>query len=171
MRCHRTPKCLTLTHETAELINEIMSLVVFLGMKASTRINNNFWKASLAECLFSNPFAGVFDKTYWHRQIKANWGFVWMHRQASELCDVTGVLKTPIDTASSWPFFSKIPHKFYRSGKCVRKSIFFFLWPCSVQRARSTGVQGPSADLSTGGGGLSCRSDRQFRRYCIKSWG
>ncbi len=64
-----------------------------------SRINKNFGKASLAECLLSNPFAGVFDKTYWQRRIKANWGFVWMHRQAgqrpSELCDVTGVLTTP----------------------------------------------------------------------------
>lgn len=127
MRCHRTPKCLTLTHETAELINEIMSLVVFLGMKASTRINNNFWKASLAESLFSNPFAGVFNKTYWHRQIKANWGFVWMHRQASELCDVTGVLKTP-----NWhweqltPFFQDATQVLQFTGQeSVSGSLFF----------------------------------------------
>ena len=139
MRCHRTPKCLTLTHETAELINEIMSLVVFLGMKASTRINNNFWKASLAECLFSNPFAGVFDKTYWHRQIKANWGFVWMHRQASELCDVTGVLKTPNWHCEQLTLFFQDSTQVLQVRK-VCQEVYFFLpltlfgATCSVHR-------------------------------------
>lgn len=156
MRCHRTPKCLTLTHETAELINEIMSLVVFLGMKASTRINNNFWKASLAESLFSNPFAGVFNKTYWHRQIKANWGFVWMHRQASELCDVTGVLKTP-----NWhceqltPFFQDATQVLQFTGQeSVSGSLFFSSSDpgrCNVLRPQASKALPPISQLEVAG--------------------